>query len=75
MITPSDIKLVHFLTTQVVRHYYGKITTNLSSSQLFVGSDIHATMKQGLAEYVSISIMQVSLLIAISRIQIGVALI
>ncbi|HRD66683.1 MAG TPA: GNAT family N-acetyltransferase [Candidatus Competibacter sp.] len=72
---PADVELVHFLTVQAVPHHAGKAITRYRHRSFFVGSDMRAAVKQGLAEYVPISIAQVPALIELGRIPIDVALI
>lgn len=72
---PDDVELVHFLTTDAVPHRDGKARTAYRHRTFFVSSDIRAAVKQGLAEYVPISIAQVPKLIELGHIPIDVALI
>jgi len=72
---PDDVELVHFLTTNAVPHCDGKAGTHYRHRTFFVGSDIRAAVRQGLAEYVPISIAQVPKLIELGHIPIEVALI
>lgn len=72
---PADVELVHFLTTQVVPHHKNKAVTRYRHRTFFVSPDIEAAVKQGLAEYVPISIAEVPLLIVQGHIPIDVALI
>lgn len=72
---PDDIELVHFITTDAVPHREGQSATRYHHRTFFVGSDIRAAVKQGLAEYVPISIAQIPKLIELGRIPIDVALI
>lgn len=71
----DDVELVHFLTTDAVPHREGKARTAYRHRTFFVSSDIRAAVKQGLAEYVPISIAQVPKLIELGHIPIDVALI
>ncbi len=72
---PADVELVHFITTDAVPHRDGRSSTQYRHRTFFVGSDIRAAVKQGLAEYVPISVAQVPRLIELGRIPIDVALI
>lgn len=73
---PADVELVHFLTDHAVPHdAQGLAITRYRHRSFFVGADIRAAVKQGLAEYVPISIARVPDMIAIGRIPIDVALI
>ncbi len=72
---PDDVELVHFITTDAVPHRDGQSFTKYHHRSFFVDSDIRAAVKQGLAEYVPISIAQVPKLIELGRIPIDVALI
>lgn len=73
---PSDVELVHFLTDHAVPHdAQGQASTHYRHRTFFVGNDIRAAVKQGLAEYVPLSIARVPGLMAIGRIAVDVALI
>jgi acyl-CoA hydrolase len=73
---PADLEFVHFLTTGAVPHdANGQATTRFRHRTFFVGSDVRAAVKQGLAEYVPLSIARVPELIENGRIHIDVALI
>ncbi|MFO1424476.1 MAG: GNAT family N-acetyltransferase [Candidatus Competibacteraceae bacterium] len=72
---PADVELVHFLTTQVVPHHKGKAVTRYRHRTFFVTPDIQAAVRQGLAEYVPISMTELPILITQGRIPIDVALI
>jgi acyl-CoA hydrolase len=73
---PHDIELLHFLTDHAVPHDdRGQATTRLRHRCFFVGADVRAAVKQGLAEYVPMSIARVPGLMAIGRIPVDVALI
>ena len=72
---PADVEFVHFITTHAIPHADGKATTRYRHRTFFVGSDVRAAVKQGLAEYVPISIAQVPRMIELGRIPIDVALI
>lgn len=73
---PADVELVHFLTDHAVPHdANGLCISNYRHRTFFVGQDIRAAVKQGLAEYVPMSIARVPGLMAIGRIPVHVALI
>jgi acyl-CoA hydrolase/L-amino acid N-acyltransferase YncA len=73
---PADVELVHFLTDHAVTHDgAGNATTRYRHRTFFVGQDMRAAVRQGLAEYVPMSIARVPGLIAIGRIPVDVALI
>ena len=73
---PADVELVHFLTDHAVPHdAQGHATTHFRHRSFFVGADIHAAVKQGLADYVPLSIARVPGLMAIGRIAVDVAFI
>ena len=73
---PADLELLHFITTNTVPHDgEGRCTTRFRHRSFFVGSDMRAAIKQGLAEYVPISLAQVPQLIELGRIPVDVALI
>jgi acyl-CoA hydrolase/GNAT superfamily N-acetyltransferase len=73
---PADVELVHFLTDHAVPHdQHGQATTHYRHRTFFVGADIRAAVKQGLADYVPMSLARVPGLIAIGRIKVDVAFI
>ncbi len=73
---PGDVELLHFLTDHAVPHdAQGLATTAYRHRSFFVGADIRAAVRQGLAEYVPMSIARVPQLIANGRIPVDVALI
>ena len=73
---PADIEFVHFITGGAVPHDdQGRATTRFQHRTFFVGSDIRAAVKQGLAEYVPMSIARVPQLIENGRVRVDVALI
>jgi acyl-CoA hydrolase/GNAT superfamily N-acetyltransferase len=73
---PADVEFVHFITNQAVPHdEAGKAVTKYQHRTFFVGSDIRAAVKQGLAEYVPMSIARVPQLIGNGRVRVDVALI
>jgi len=72
---PADVEFVHFITTQVIPHSGRDATTRYRHRTFFVGTDVRAAVRQGLAEYVPISIAQVPRMMELGRIPIEVALI
>jgi acyl-CoA hydrolase len=73
---PADIEFVHVITGGAVPHDdQGRATTRFQHRTFFVGSDIRAAVKQGLAEYVPMSIARVPQLIENGRVRVDVALI
>lgn len=73
---PADVELVHFLTDHAVPHdSSGRATTRYRHRTFFVGQDMRAAVKQGLADYVPMSVARVPGLIGIGRIAVDVALI
>ena len=73
---PADVELVHFLTDGAVPHdEKGRATTKYRHRTFFVGADIRGPVRQGLAEYVPLSIARLPQLIEIGRIPVDVALI
>jgi acyl-CoA hydrolase/N-acetylglutamate synthase-like GNAT family acetyltransferase len=74
--SPQDVELLHFLTDRAVQHDgNGVPQSKFRHRCFFVGQDMRAAVKQGLADYVPISIARVPQLIAIGRIPLDVALI
>lgn len=75
-VRPTDVELVHFLTDHAVPHGAdGEAVTHYRHRTFFVGQDMRAPVRQGLADYVPISIARVPHLMAIGRIAVDVALI
>jgi acyl-CoA hydrolase/RimJ/RimL family protein N-acetyltransferase len=73
---PGDVELLHFLTDHAVPHdAQGQATTAYRHRCFFVGADLRAAVRQGLAEYVPMSIARVPQLIANGRIPVDVALV
>jgi len=74
--SPADVELLHFLTDQALRHdAAGQPQTQFRHRSFFVGQDMRAAVRQGLADYVPISLARVPQLMAIGRIPVDVALI
>lgn len=72
----ADVELLHFLTDHAVPHDMdGTATTRYRHRCFFVGADIRAAVRQGLAEYVPLSLARLPQLIAIGRIPVDAALI
>ncbi len=73
---PADLELLHFFTIKAFDHdANGHSTTRLKHRTFFVGNDMRAAVKQGLVEYVPMSIARVPDMITIGRIPVDVALI
>jgi acyl-CoA hydrolase/predicted N-acetyltransferase YhbS len=73
---PADIELVHFINGGAVPHDdQGRATTRFQHRTFFVSSEIRAAVRQGLAEYVPMSIARVPQLIENGRVRVDVALI
>jgi len=73
---PADVEMIHFLTNGAIPHdAYGNPTTKYRHRTFFVGSDVRAAVKTGVAEYLPISIVRVPDLLNVGRILLDVALI
>lgn len=73
---PVDVELVHFLTDGALPHdAEGRSTTRYRHRGFFVGADMRAAVRQGLADYVPISVARVPHLLALGRIPVDVALV
>ena len=73
---PADIELLHFFTVNAFDHDdEGRSTTRFRHRTFFVGNDMRAAIKQGLVDYVPMSIARVPEMIALGRIAVDVALI
>lgn len=73
---PADVELVHFLTDHAVPHDAdGNATTRYRHRAFFVGKDLHAAMKQRLAEYVPIAMARLPEMLASDRIPVDASLI
>ena len=73
---PADVELLHFLTDHAVApDATGQPQTNFRHRSFFVGQDMRAAVRQGLADHVPISLARVPKLMAIGRIPVDVALI
>lgn len=72
---PADLELLHFLSDGAVPHDAdGRATTQLRHRCFFVGRDLRAAVRDGLAEYVPMSIARVPQLMANGRIAVDAAL-
>ncbi len=75
-IPPADIELLHFFTVNAFDHDAdGQSTTHFRHRSFFVGNDMRAAVKQGLVDYVPMSIARVPEMIALGRIPVDVALV
>ncbi len=75
-VVPADLELLHFFTIQAFGHdAEGHSTTRFKHRTFFVGGDMRAAVKQGLAEYVPMSVARVPEMIALGRVPVDVALI
>lgn len=73
---PADVELLHFFTVNAFDHdKEGHSTTRYRHRVFFVGNDMRAAIKQGLVDYVPLSIARVPELMALGRIPVDVALI
>jgi len=73
---PAGVELVHFLTDKAVPHdAQGQCRSAYTHRTFFVGHDMRAAVRQGLAEYVPISIARVPELMRTGRIAVDVALV
>jgi acyl-CoA hydrolase/RimJ/RimL family protein N-acetyltransferase len=72
----ADVEMLHFLTDHAVLHDgQGLARTQLRHRSFFVGQDMRAAVRQGVADYVPVSLVRVPGLMAIGRIPVDVALI
>ena len=75
-VVPADLELLHFFTIQAFAHDAdGRSTTRFKHRTFFVGSDMRAAVKQGLVEYVPMSVARVPEMMALGRVPVDVALI
>jgi len=73
---PADVELLHFLTDRAMPlDAQGRPTTRYRHRCFFVGSDMRAAVREGLADYVPLSIARVPELITLGRIPVDVAFI
>ena len=75
-VRPADVELVHFLSDLALEQdAQGRPATHFRHRSFFIGADMHETVRQGLADYVPLSIARVPGLMAIGRIVVDVAFI
>ena len=73
---PADVELLHFFTVNAFDHDAdGHCTTRYRHRSFFVGNDIRAAIKQGLVDYVPMSVARVPEMMARGRIPVDVALV
>ncbi len=73
---PADLELLHFFTVKAFDHdLQGKSLTRFKHRTFFVSNDMRAAVKQGMVEYVPMSIARVPDMILLGRIPVDVALI
>lgn len=73
---PADVELLHFFTIKAFEHDAdGRCTTRFRHRSFFVGSDMRAAVKQGLVDYVPMSVARVPEMMALGRIPVDVALV
>jgi acyl-CoA hydrolase/GNAT superfamily N-acetyltransferase len=73
---PADIELLHFFTIKAFEHDAdGDSTTHFRHRSFFIGKDMRAAMKQGLVDYVPMSVARVPEMMALGRIPVDVALV
>jgi acyl-CoA hydrolase/L-amino acid N-acyltransferase YncA len=71
---PADIELVHFLTDGAVpKDAQGNSISKFRHRTFFVSNDIRSGVKQGIADYVPLSLARLPHLISIGRVAIDVA--
>jgi len=73
---PADVEMLHFFTIKAFDHNaQGHCTTRFRHRSFFVGVDMRAAVKQGLVDYVPMSVARVPEMMALGRIPVDVALI
>jgi len=73
---PADLEMLHFFTINAFDHdEAGRSTTRFRHRTFFVGQDMRAAIKQGLVDYVPMSVARVPEMMALGRIPVDVALI
>ena len=73
---PADVELLHYITTGTIQtDAEGQVTSKYRHRCFFVGNEMRAAVKQGVAEYVPLSIARVPELMENGRLPIDVALI
>ena len=71
----ADVELFHFLTDGAISRADDEPCRKLKHKIFFVGTDMREPVKQGLADYIPISITQVPLMLASGALPVDVALI
>jgi len=72
---PADVEMLHFFTFKAFDHdAQGNCTTRFRHRSFFVGIDMRAAVKQGLVDYVPMSVARVPEMMALGRIPVNVAL-
>nr|WP_295774039.1 GNAT family N-acetyltransferase [Rhodoferax sp.] len=75
-IPPADVELLHFFTVNAFDHDAdGHSITRYRHRSFFVGNDMRAAIKQGLVDYVPMSVARVPEMMALGRIPVDVALV
>ena len=73
---PADVEMLHFFTVNAFDHDAdGHSTTRFRHRSFFVGRDMRAAVKQGLVDYVPMSVARVPEMMALGRIPVDVALV
>ena len=73
---PADVELLHFFTVKAFDHDAdGYCTTHYRHRSFFVGNDMRAAIKQGMVDYVPMSVARVPEMMALGRIPVDVALV
>ena len=73
---PADVELMHFFTVNAFDHdAQGQSTSHFRHRSFFVGNDMRAAVKQGLVDYVPMSVARVPEMMALGRIPVDVALV
>lgn len=73
---PADVELMHFLTDGALRcDADGKPATRYRHRTFFVGAEMRAAVRQGIAEYVPVPIARVPELMRNGRIRVDVAIV
>lgn len=73
---PADVEMLHFFTFKAFDHdAQGHCITRFRHRSFFVGIDMRAAVKQGLVDYVPMSVARVPEMMALGRIPVDVALI
>lgn len=73
---PADVEMLHFFTVNAFDHDAdGHSTTRFRHRSFFVGQDMRAAVKQGLVDYVPMSVARVPEMVALGRIPVDVALV